>query len=388
VDFVNGLYQVAGVSYPLGSLPGWTFSRASVGYGQMASGLLVPFASGAPRITDLGLLVEGPATNLLLQSVDLTNAAWSTSGSVVTSPGLVAPDGTSTAQQAAVAGSAIGSYQSITTTINIGDVYTLSVWVRAASAQNINIAIQGAGQIANNKGLFVNVTTAWQRVSLSVTMGAADTGLYAVVANTSGLVSTPGTSVIGTAQTIYIWNPQLEKNPFATSDVRTTTAAATRAADWAYISGLAALTSGTLVARWTDPVTFPASLRSVAELSNVTQSLGDIAFFQANAGVTAAGLLMSGFAVSTGASQAELGTVNQSAGQHRAAFAFGASDYRISFDGGSVISQSSGLAPQALTLMGIGSRATTAQYPANGYIRSVSAYSNKFTNTQLQAIAP
>lgn len=72
LDFAGGRYRLgatagAEVTSPA-SLSGWTFARALGGYARKADGSLQLFASGAPRITDLGLLIEGPATNLFLNS--------------------------------------------------------------------------------------------------------------------------------------------------------------------------------------------------------------------------------------------------------------------------------------------------------------------------------
>lgn len=74
LDFTRNLYR-SGTPIVKGNpanLPGWTFTRASTGYAETVAGTLVSFASGAPRITDKGLLVEEARTNLLLNSAALS----------------------------------------------------------------------------------------------------------------------------------------------------------------------------------------------------------------------------------------------------------------------------------------------------------------------------
>jgi len=50
------------------STPGWSFTRATVGTAETASGQIIQFASGEIRRTDKGLLIEGARTNLFLNS--------------------------------------------------------------------------------------------------------------------------------------------------------------------------------------------------------------------------------------------------------------------------------------------------------------------------------
>jgi hypothetical protein len=67
-NFASGTYLVNGISYPLASAPGWTFSRTTSGYGTDAAGVMTSFAIDAPRVTDVGLLIEAAKTNTLPRS--------------------------------------------------------------------------------------------------------------------------------------------------------------------------------------------------------------------------------------------------------------------------------------------------------------------------------
>lgn len=69
LDFVNSRFGLNG-SYrtDASAIPGWSFARASAGTALDQAGNVVQFASGVPRITDRGLLIEEARTNLLLNS--------------------------------------------------------------------------------------------------------------------------------------------------------------------------------------------------------------------------------------------------------------------------------------------------------------------------------
>jgi hypothetical protein len=68
LDFANNRYR-NGLNAPVYADPslvsGWSFSRTGVEYAATSSGLLVPFASGVPAVTDLGLQVWEARTNSL-----------------------------------------------------------------------------------------------------------------------------------------------------------------------------------------------------------------------------------------------------------------------------------------------------------------------------------
>lgn len=72
LNFAGGVCRALGFadSNPAG-LPGWSFTRAGAGTALDLAGNVVQFASGVPRITDRGFLVESARTNLLLNSAVL-----------------------------------------------------------------------------------------------------------------------------------------------------------------------------------------------------------------------------------------------------------------------------------------------------------------------------
>ena len=262
-DFTSGNYQLNGAVYSAPtSLPGWTFTRASTGYAETAAGALTSFASGAPRITDKGLLVEEARTNLLLRSQEFDNAAWTKGNCGITADAVVAPDGTLTADTVTVSTTASstltiagGSRPAVTGTTCTASVYVKrGATVDATASFVLRDATAAADKIT---GTLTWATMAMAGSGASITrLGSTD--WYRVVLTDAAWTSTNQAQLYaGMAGDIYtighayaVWGAQLEAGAFPTSYIPTTTASATRAADAASISGLSIPAPFTLVAEY------------------------------------------------------------------------------------------------------------------------------------------
>lgn len=140
---------------------GWSFSRTDTNGTATAltnAGVVVPFATSIPRITDRGLLVEESRTNLNQYSDDLTNAYWSltsASASLVT-------DGT------------MGLVSRIVSTASTSSVYATRPSVAVDGTTVVRSALIKAD---GSTGVHLRSTHAtsggWGGVSLNLLTGAA-----------------------------------------------------------------------------------------------------------------------------------------------------------------------------------------------------------------------
>ncbi len=232
-----------------------TFTRASSASCTKGDGTLVTLTTNQPRVSSLGLNIEGSGTNLALRSQEFDNASWAKGGTTITADSTVAPDGTTTADtDTAIAGSQL---HRVVTGNNIaytnGSTYTASVYVYSATAAFIGLQYNDTGLAAvcqfrtsnwtvdplcsgGTTGTVTTFTNGWHRLSMTKTASATTAGgnmtvvLCDVAANCGSTWPAVGT------ETAIIWGAQLEQSAFATSYIPTTTTSATRAIDVASVA--------------------------------------------------------------------------------------------------------------------------------------------------------
>jgi hypothetical protein len=241
-----------------------TFTRASNatyfdanGVMQTASNDVARFDHNPTTLQSLGLLIEEQRTNLILQSEDFSTA-WLVTRSSVTTNAVVAPNGTLTGDTL-VANTDNNTHfiRQGNFTFTSGVTYTFSVFVKAAGYSFVAIrgdstsGVLGAavyfsltdGSVTQSASGVTATSTAvgngWYRLSVTATATATEsTGRPTVYLTNVGTGSSFGVSFAGDGTSgIYIWGAQLEAGAFPTSYIPTTTAAATRNADVATMTG-------------------------------------------------------------------------------------------------------------------------------------------------------
>jgi hypothetical protein len=170
-------------------------------------------------------------TNKFIWTEAADNAAWTkafngtASAPTVTADTIVAPDGTTTADAVTYsvtggAGSYSDLYQAISSGAGAGTSWTASIWLKAASATTITLILADSNGFTGN-GLVsqvVNVTTKWQRFSLSTSFtGGAGSGVAFSIRNEQSQPS----------KTIHVWGIQLEAGLTLTPYIKATSSIVT-----------------------------------------------------------------------------------------------------------------------------------------------------------------
>lgn len=258
--YVWGAQYEIGVSYATSYIPSietWTGRSSTASYYD-STGTLRTTASGVARYSynpsniyaEPKLLLESAATNLLLQTADVTNAAWSVANATKTT-GTTAPDGTSLAIKFAETGIAgyHEFYQQLASAVT--GTYTASIYAKEGERNLIQMGPLTSGFAAGSSAIF-NLTTGtvvstrnygtstgvtasiqsvgqgWYRCSVTTTNAVAQS-LFLDVMIVTGTSTINYTGTAGSG--VYLWGPQLEAGYAASSYISTTSATVTRAAD-------------------------------------------------------------------------------------------------------------------------------------------------------------
>jgi hypothetical protein len=245
LDFAAGRYALNS-PYSSSFPAGWSFSRTGAGTALNSSGNVIQFATGVPRITNRGLLVEEARTNPLLWSQTFQNAYWTKSNLTATDNAVVAPDGTTTGSNLTTF-SSFGQVLSSGVTITSGGSLTLSAFFKAGTASTVSLIlfVSGSSFIEAVYNISTGVVTSGPTITggnfsgAAASISAAGNGFYRcqLSVNTSGITSTEAWLRVygGSGLTASVWGAQLEAGSFPTSLIITTGAAATRGADAAAI---------------------------------------------------------------------------------------------------------------------------------------------------------
>lgn len=402
LDFQNNRYYQAGRSGALVST-----SRASVGYADDVAGNWTNFANNVPRITNKGLLVEEARTNSIRNN-SMQGVVAGSPGTLPTNWAIVTPTGlTRTISLGATAGVEwieinLTGTTTNTTFISInfesttgiaatnGQTWSDSFWLSNPLSTGLT-SLTAQHQQYDGGGVFLaNILInnllkdiSWQRISATITNNNASTAFIR-----TSIVSNTITSGTALNVTFRIGWPQLELGASATSPIRTTSAAVTRAADVVTVtsppvfgSSLSVFGKGTPLA----PTTY-ASNQALIEVSSGADAnrvnlarVAASAFFNGFIAANSSTLLNSGGSGGTAWTQnlSAKGAVGQSIGSQAAISS-------LSAGVGTAASSTAFSAP--ISVINIGSRRTsTLQF--NGFVERIAVWPNaRLSNDDLQRL--
>ena len=331
-----------------------------------------------------GLLIEEARTNLLTYSSAFDNPAWTKGSITITSSSVIAPDGTQSAQvvvpnNGTTVGAATPLYRIVTAATGS---YTLSIYAKAKEFVSFvlqdgsgnggffNLSTLVSTNIGSGVGSFAPVGNGWYRC---VVVLASATNPYFFFYPTTGT----GDGVSG----IYIWGAQLEAGAFATSYIPTTTAQATRAADSASMTGTNfsswySTGEGTILTEASQPTIFSSSRTATSVNDNALNRFN--IYRQAAGGIN--GFVTPGSGAIASGITATANTVWKGALAHNNTTGY------FSVNGSAVVSGAHTIPLGSLNNLCIGNVAVVGSEHWNGYIRKLSYYPKRLTNTELQAL--
>lgn len=230
LDFVNDRAWLSRQQKP--SASGLlTVSRASVGLAERADGSIASFASGAARITDIGVYEEEARTNVVLWNRDLTKAAW-TKSNVTAALDQVGTDGVASVASSITANSANGTCLQAITLASSARFHTAYV-KRLVGTGTVEMTMDGG-----TTWTAIVPTASWARYSIPTqTLANPNVGFRLGISGDS----------------IAVDLVQNENGAFRTSPIATTTAAVARATEQISFSGY----------------TFPSAFSVLAEIGQM-----------------------------------------------------------------------------------------------------------------------
>jgi hypothetical protein len=340
------------------ALSGYSFSRALIAYALTSAGVLTSFASGAPRITNRGLLMEPARTNRALWSRDLTNAAWTKTNTTaaLTQTGV---EGTANAASLITATGSNGTVlQSVT---NASTARAISAWVKR---------VTGTGSV------YITADNDTTRTDITASINSST---YTLVQFNQTLANpTFGFKLATSGDAIAVDFVGVEDGTGASSPNPTTTVAVTRPADIMAWTGLTTPYPLTLFVE-AEVATLASANQMLVSVSDGTTSNRSELYLGSTA--LASNLVSSGGSTEANlnvAGAVTLGATVKIAGR------FAANDCIMAKNGTLSSADTAVTEPVSATILKLQQANNALQ--GYSYIKRVAVFKSAFSNAQLQAI--
>lgn len=367
-----------------------------------SSGLVTSATNNQPRFdysttsvgTCKGLLIEESRTNLCLNSEDMSAASWTYVAplSLSATNVVVAPTGATTADRLSTT-SAGSVYQDFSITGT--NTHTVSFFVHTSSTcTNLVVTAFYLFSVVDSFLLEINPTTGAILSSNATTYGSQSygNGWYRFWMTKAGVIAANNTlrvqmyDNVASANTLVVWGTQVEVGAFPTSYIPTTSAALTRNADVATMTGTNFsswynATEGTIYAKADCYTATPSPTRSTAVFNKVSGASGYMSL-KIPRPSTATGFTVVNDA---GATSADLSGQSITANtQISVVGSYKTDNFAFSDRGVSIATDLSGAIPTSIDRFCIGSDLVTYQ---NGHIQKIMYWPMRLTNAEVQAFS-
>jgi hypothetical protein len=339
-----------------------------------------------------GILVEEARTNSLVQSQDFATT-WAANRASVTVNATTSPDGTSNADKLVEDATASNTHRVFGAATTTAVPWTYSVFAKADTRSWLYLRLDrstggtphvwfnvSAGTVGTAEpgwtASIQNVGNGWYRCIATIDAALAGSGQPIIgLAPSDGVFSYTGDGTSG----LFIWQAQLEAGTGASSPIPTTTAAVTRAADVAAVTGL------TLAAPLTMVTGFAMALVSTATryLSLIDAGSGSRELLNYLSGVS----IRRAYVRAGGAAEADVpaGSAVTVGQQWSMASRFETNNVNLAASGTLGTADTSATMPTGLVNLHIGS-SSTGTASANGTISRIRIYNRALPDAQLQSL--
>jgi len=319
-----------------------------------------------------GLLIEESRINIARSSANLSDTTyWTRHGTAsATADQGIAPDGTNTATLITGATDVVYNGNNIRQIVvaSANTAYSNSVYVKTVTATTCSIAVRDGASGAQSTATLA-LTSSWQRINVTRTMGATTVALSVQIGGADG--------------DLLVWGAQIEAGAFPTSYIPTEATAVTRNADVATMTGTNFsdwynAVEGAFVAQGSSfvPNTVSAFNKFLTVSDNSPSNFFDLGRSGSNSRV---------FGVTAGVAFASIsnGTWNQNV-TGKPSIAYKQDDIAAIFNSGAAGVDTSQNIPVVDRLY-IGSSSGGAGNYWNGYIQKINYYPQRLLNVELAA---